>query len=74
VNYPYANLSDHANLGHMGDKSKKAAHKKDVQKHAKDDSAVREQRENTETQHHPTSGHTATRSHPTAFDEPGEKK
>jgi len=58
----------------MGDKSPKEAHKKDVQKHAKDDAGVREKQQNAEVQHHPTSGHTATTSHPTSSDEPGERK
>jgi hypothetical protein len=58
----------------MGDKSPKEVHKKDVQKHAKDDAVVREKLENAEVQHHPTSGHTATPSHPTTSDEPSERK
>ena len=58
----------------MGDKSPKEARKKDVQKHAKEVAAVHEKLENAEAQHHPTSGHTATPSHPTTSDEPGEKK
>jgi hypothetical protein len=57
----------------MGDKSPKETHKKDVQKHAKHDAAVREKQEHTEAQHHPTSGHTATASHPTTSDEPVER-
>jgi hypothetical protein len=57
----------------MGDKSPKEAHKKDVQKHAKDEAAEREKHEHTQAQHHPTSGHTATPSHPTTSDEPVEK-
>jgi hypothetical protein len=40
---------------YMGDKSKKAAHKKDVQKLTKDHALVREKQENTEIQHHPSS-------------------
>lgn len=58
----------------MGDKSPKEAHKKDVQKHAKQDAALREKQMHTEAQHHPTSGHTATPSHPTTSDEPLERK
>jgi len=58
----------------MGDKSPKEVHKKDVQKHAKDDAAAREKQEHTEALHHPTSGHTATPSHPTTSDEPGERQ
>jgi len=58
----------------MGDKSPKEMHKKDVQKHAKTDAVVREKLVNAEVQHHPTSGHTATPSHPTTSDEPAEKK
>ena len=58
----------------MGDKSPKEAHKKDIQKHAKHDAAVREKQEHTEAQHHPTSGHTATASHPTTSDVHGERK
>jgi hypothetical protein len=58
----------------MGDKSPKEAHKKDVQKHFKDDAVVRGKLENAEVQHHPTSGHTATPGHPTTSDEPGERK
>jgi hypothetical protein len=58
----------------MGDRSPKEAHKKDVQKHAKDNEAVRVKKEHTEAQHHPTSGHTATPGHPTTSDEPVEKK
>lgn len=58
----------------MGDKSPKEAHKKDVQKHAKDEAMEREKQEHTEAQHHPASGHTATPSHPTTSDEPVEKK
>ena len=58
----------------MGDKSPKEAHKKDVQKHVKDDAAERAKLAVTEAQHHPTSGHTATPSHPTTSDDPDEKK
>jgi len=58
----------------MGDKSRKEAHKHDVQKLTKDHALVLEKRKNTEIQHHPASGHTATRSHPTAFDESSERK
>jgi len=58
----------------MGDKSPKEIHKKDVQKHVKHEEAVHEKQENTEAVHHPTSGHTATPSHPTTHDEPGERK
>jgi hypothetical protein len=58
----------------MGDKSPKELHKKGVQQHAKTDAAVRGKQENAEVQHHPTSGHTATPSHPTTSDEPGETK
>jgi len=59
---------------HMGDKSPKETHKKEVQKHAKDDAVVREKLENAEVQHHPTSGHTATPGHPTTSDAVTEKK
>jgi len=62
------------NEEYMGDKSPKEVHKKDVQKHAKDDAVVLEKLKNAEVQHHPTSGHTATPSHPTTSDEPVEKK
>jgi hypothetical protein len=58
----------------MGDKSPKEAHKKDLQKHAKDAELVHEKLENAEAQHHPSSGHTATPSHPTTSDEPVERK
>ena len=58
----------------MGDKSPKETHKKDLQKHSKDDAVVREKLENAEVQHHPTSGHTATASHPTTSDEQAERK
>jgi hypothetical protein len=58
----------------MGDKSPKEVHKKDVQKHAKTDEVVRHKLENAEVQHHPTSGHTATPSHPTTSDDPSERK
>jgi hypothetical protein len=53
----------------MGDKSPKNAHRKAVQKRVKDEAVTREKRERTEAQHHPTSGHTATPSHPTTSDE-----
>ena len=53
----------------MGDKSPKNAHRKAVQKRVKDEAVTREKREITEAQHHPTSGHTATPSHPTTSDE-----
>jgi hypothetical protein len=58
----------------MGDRSPKETQKKDIQKHARTDAGVRSKLENAEAQHHPTSGHTATPAHPTASDEPGEKK
>jgi hypothetical protein len=58
----------------MGDRSPKEEHKKDVQKHAKDDAAIREKLKNAEAQHHPSSGHTATPAHPSASDEPVERK
>jgi hypothetical protein len=58
----------------MGDRSPKETHKKDVQKHSKNDAVAREKRDNAEVQHHPTSGHTATASHPTTSDEPAEPK
>lgn len=55
----------------MGDKSRKEVQKKAGQKRVKDDAAARQKREMTEAQHHPTSGHTATASHPTTSDERG---
>jgi hypothetical protein len=58
----------------MGDRSPKEAHKKDVQKHLKDDAALHVKQEHTEAVHHPTSGHTATDAHPTTSDELVEKK
>jgi hypothetical protein len=58
----------------MGDRSPKEEHKKDVQKHAKVDAATREKLKNAENQHHPSSGHTPTLSHPTSSDEPVERK
>jgi hypothetical protein len=59
---------------YMGDKSPKEVHKKHVQKDAKADAIVRGKLENAEVQHHPTSGHTATSSHPTSSDVPGERR
>jgi len=38
----------------MGDKSPKDRHKKTKQKHAKDDTAASQRRDNTEKQHHST--------------------
>jgi hypothetical protein len=58
----------------MGDRSPKEVHKKNVQKHAKTDAVTREKKENAEVQHHPTSGHTATPTHPTTSDELSKKK
>jgi len=58
----------------MGDRSPKEVHKKAVQKHIKEDEAEHIKQETTEALHHPTSGHTATASHPTTSDEPREPK
>lgn len=58
----------------MGDRSPKQTHKKAVQKHEQHDAEVHAKQETTEALHHPTSGHTPTPSHPTASDEPAERK
>jgi hypothetical protein len=64
----------HYSVEYMGDRSPRETHKKDIQKHARTDAGVRSKLENAEAQHHPTSGHAATPSHPTTSDQPGERK
>ncbi len=57
----------------MGDRSPKEVHKKAVQKDLKDNEEEQIKQATTESLHHPTSGHTATPSHPTTSDAPEEK-